>query len=93
MFLLKKPFLKSIIYHDAGHHPNQKAETMKLRDDLQKALDDNDMEAVKAKLDALEKAAQMAAQQMYQQQDASNNANYGSNQDDNVVDADFTEKN
>ena len=48
----------------------QKEETQKLRDDLQKSLDENDMAAVKEKLDALEKAAQAASAQMYQQQAA-----------------------
>lgn len=81
---------------DAGDKidAKQKEETQRLRDELQKALDENDMEAVKTKLDALEKVAQMAAEQMYQQQDAGNNAQQSSNNnDDNVVDADFTEKN
>lgn len=71
----------------------QKEETQKLRDDLQKSLDENDIEGIKTKLEALEKAAQAASAQMYQQQqttgaDAGNaNAN-----DDNVVDAEFEEK-
>ena len=71
----------------------QKEETQKLRDDLQKSLDENDMAAVKEKLDALEKAAQAASAQMYQQQ-ASQGAdtNTGKNNDDNVVDAEFEEK-
>lgn len=67
----------------------QKEETMKLRDDLQKSLDENDMAAVKTKLDELEKAAQAASAAMYQQ-GADNTA--GAN-DDNVVDAEFEEKN
>ena len=67
----------------------QKEETMKLRDDLQKSLDENDMDAVKTKLDELEKAAQAASAAMYQQ-GADNTA--GAN-DDNVVDAEFEEKN
>ena len=83
---------------DAGDKidANQKAETMKLRDELQKALDDNDMAAVKSKLEMLEKAAQMASEQMYQQQGQQQyqgGQSYGNPQDDNVVDADFTEKN
>ena len=80
---------------DAGDKidAKQKEETQRLRDELQKALDDNDMEAVKTKLDALEMAAQMASEQMYQQQGASGNAQQSNNNDDNVVDADFTEKN
>ena len=67
----------------------QKEETMKLRDDLQKSLDENDMAAVKTKLDELEKAAQAASAAMYQH-GPDNTA--GAN-DDNVVDAEFEEKN
>ena len=73
----------------------QKDETQKLRDDLQKSLDENDMDAVKEKLEALEKAAQAASAQMYQQQSADPNAGAGANNannDDNVVDAEFEEK-
>ena len=82
---------------DAGDKidAKQKEETMKLRDELQKSLDDNDMEAVKTKLEMLEKAAQMASEQMYQQQGQQGyqgGQTYGNPQDDNVVDADFTEK-
>ena len=70
---------------------NQKAETQKLRDELQKALDENDIDAMRTKLDALEKAAQAASASMYQQQ--ANAGNTGSaNNDDNVVDAEFEEK-
>jgi len=74
---------------------NQKAETQKLRDELQKALDDNDIDAMRTKLDMLEKAAQAASASMYQNQGAGNaNGGYsaGSNNDDNVVDAEFEEK-
>ena len=73
----------------------QKEETQKLRDDLQKSLDENDMDAVKEKLEALEKTAQAASAQMYQQQSADPNAGAGANNannDDNVVDAEFEEK-
>ena len=84
---------------DAGDKidANQKAETMKLRDELQAALDANDMAAVKSKLEMLEKAAQMASEQMYQQQAQGQQGGYQGgysqpNNDDNVVDADFTEK-
>ena len=73
----------------------QKEETQKLRDDLQKSLDENDMDAVKEKLEALEKAAQAASAQLYQQQSADPNAGEGANNannDDNVVDAEFEEK-
>ena len=71
---------------------NQKEETQKLRDDLQKSLDENDMEAVKTKLEALEKAAQAASAQMYQQQAGNPGADAGNANDDNVVDAEFEEK-
>ncbi|MEG2685368.1 MAG: molecular chaperone DnaK, partial [Erysipelotrichaceae bacterium] len=72
----------------------QKEETQALRDELQKALDDNDMETVKTKLDALEKAAQAAGASMYQnepQQGEANEATQPNN--DDVVDAEFEEKN
>ncbi|MBQ4251704.1 MAG: molecular chaperone DnaK, partial [Erysipelotrichaceae bacterium] len=81
--------------------PEQKAEVQKLRDDLQASLDNNDYDGLKYKLDALEEAANKMAQQMYSQggnnggyQNAGNygNANSGKNNDDNVIDADFTEK-
>jgi molecular chaperone DnaK len=71
---------------------SQKAEVEKLRDELQTALNNNDMESLKEKVTALEQAAQAMAQQMYQQQDAQGQTQQESNQDDNVVDADFTEK-
>ncbi|MBP3891040.1 MAG: molecular chaperone DnaK [Solobacterium sp.] len=75
--------------------PEQKAEVQKLRDELQKALDENDMEGLKTKLDALEKAANDMAQAMYANQGAQASTNpqeaNNSNNDD-VVDADFEEK-
>lgn len=78
---------------DAGDKidAKQKEETIKLRDELQKSLDENDMEAVKTKLDALEKAAQAASAAMYQ--NSQGNASDNGAQDDNVVDAEFEEKN
>ena len=83
---------------------DQKAEVQKLRDDLQHALDSNDMSGLKEKLDALEKAAQAMAQQMYQNKGAqgaqgagpqgfSGSNNAGGNNDDDIIDGDFTEKN
>ena len=72
----------------------QKEQTQKIRDDLQKALDENDMAAVKEKLEALEQAAQAAAAQMYQQQAGGADAGaQNTAADDNVVDAEFEEKN
>ncbi len=76
---------------DAGDKidAKQKEETMKLRDELQKSLDENDMDAVKSKLEALEQAAQAASAAMYQNQGAGETS---SANDDNVVDAEFEEK-
>ena len=45
----------------------EKEEVKKLRDDLQKALDENNMDEVKAKMDAFEKAAQAACQESFSQ--------------------------
>ena len=70
----------------------QAEETKKLRDDLQKSLDENNMEDVRNKLEALEKAAQMAGQQMYQQQDNQGGQDNTTHTNDDVVDGEFTEK-
>ena len=74
--------------------PKQAEETKKLRDDLQKSLDENNMDEVKSKLDMLEKAAQAAGQQMYQQQAQSQGASQDNttHANDDVVDGEFTEK-
>lgn len=83
---------------DVNVDENQKAEVKKLRDELQTALDNNDMDTLKNKLDELEKAAQAMSAAMYQQQSqqaqaSSNESASQSANNDNVVDADFTEKN
>ena len=74
----------------------QKAEVKKLRDELQEAIDKNDTEGLKTKLDALEKAANDMAQAMYQsqagQQAAGDAAGNSTSANDDVVDADFQEK-
>lgn len=74
----------------------QKAEVKKLRDELQEAIDKNDTEGLKTKLDALEKAANEMAQAMYQsqagQQAAGDAAGNSTSANDDVVDADFQEK-
>ena len=74
----------------------QKAEVKKLRDELQEAIDKNDTEDLKTKLDALEKAANDMAQAMYQsqagQQAAGDTAGNSTSANDDVVDADFQEK-
>ena len=80
----------------------QKDEVKKLRDELQECIDKNDMASLKDKLDALEKAAQDMAQAMYQNQSAGPqqgfggqaNSNGGStNNDDDIIDAEFSDKN
>ena len=73
--------------------PKQAEETKKLRDDLQKSLDENNMEEVKTKLDMLEKAAMQAGQAMYNQPngDAASQSTQTHSGDD-VVDGEFTEK-
>ena len=74
----------------------QKAEVKKLRDELQEAINKNDTEGLKNKLDALEKAANEMAQAMYQsqagQQAAGDTAGNSTSANDDVVDADFQEK-
>ena len=74
----------------------QKAEVKKLRDELQEAIDKNDTESLKTKLDALEKAANDMAQAMYQsqagQQAAGDTTGNSTSANDDVVDADFQEK-
>ena len=86
---------------------DQKAQVKALRDELQTAIDNNDYDHLKSKLDELEKAAQAMGEAMYQQQaNASNNANYNgtgytsssnegssnNNNGDDVIDADFKAK-
>ena len=82
---------------NANVSEDQKAEVKKLRDELQEAIDKNDMETLKSKMEALEQAANAMAQQMYQQQgaqaDPSTSAGNTSSSNDDVVDADFKEKN
>ena len=71
----------------------QKEEVKKLRDELRTAIDNNDMDTLRTKMDQLEKAANDMAQAMYQQQAGAQGADAGTDaQDDNVVDADFKEK-
>ena len=72
---------------------NQKAQATALRDELKKALDENDMATLEAKMNELEQVAQQMAAYQYQQSQGANPTNNGASQDDDVVDADFTEKN
>ena len=102
-------FIAQIDQQLEGDNPNvtadQKAQVKALRDELQSAIDKNDYDHLKSKLDELEKAAQAMGEAMYQQQaNASGNANYNGtgytsdsgnnsgNNNDDVVDADFKTK-
>ena len=82
---------------------DQKAQVKALRDELQSAIDNNDYDKLKSKLDELEKAAQAMGEAMYQQQANANQQNYSdpnagfnsnnnNNNNDDVVDADFKAK-
>ena len=65
-------------------------------DALQKALDENNIEEIKAKKDDLEKTVQELATKVYQQAQAAQQqqaANESKTSKDGVVDADFTESN
>ncbi|WP_423901597.1 molecular chaperone DnaK [Eggerthia catenaformis] len=74
--------------------PDQKTQAESLRDDLKKALDANDMATLEARMSELEQMAQQMASYQYQQntQSGTDNAPSG-NANDDVVDADYTEKN
>ena len=95
-------FIAQIDQQLEADNPNvtadQKAQVKALRDELQTAIDNNDYDHLKSKLDELEKAAQAMAEAMYQQQANAGQQTYsepnsstGSNNDD-VVDADFKTK-
>ena len=82
---------------------DQKAQVKALRDELQSAIDNNDYDKLKSKLDELEKAAQAMGEAMYQQQANANQQNYSdpnagfnsnnnNTNNDDVVDADFKAK-
>jgi molecular chaperone DnaK len=72
---------------------NQKAEVTKLKEELQQAIKDNNVDLLRTKLDELEKAAQAMGEAMYQQQDAAQQGQPSEEpKDDNVVDAEFKEK-
>ena len=79
----------------------QKEETQKLRDELKTALDNNDMNTLRAKINDLEKAAEFMQQQAAQQgsnpnpgnasQEQTHQSTSNSKKDDDVIDADFTD--
>ena len=76
---------------------DQKKQVKELRDELQKAIDENDYDKLRTKLDELEKAAQAMSEAMYQQQaqqqaNAGTDAGSSNTNNDDVVDADFKAK-
>ena len=71
---------------------DQKKQVKQLRDELQKAVDENDYATLKTKLDELEKAAQAMSEAMYKQAQAQGQQGPSSDSADDVVDADFTKK-
>jgi molecular chaperone DnaK len=83
---------KSLETENANVSAEQKAEVERLRDELQEAINNNDIDTLKAKIDALEQAAHQMSEAMYQQQDQNESAQAEEPKDDNVVDADFKEK-
>lgn len=85
---------KSLETENANVSAEQKEEVTRLRDELQEALNSNDMETLRSKMDALEQAAHQMSEAMYQAQQGEGHATDASgNDDDTVVDADFKEKN
>ena len=77
----------------------QKEQTQKLRDELKEALDKNDMDTLRSRIGELEKAAEYMAQAQAQQANSqqtnttsSNTEDANKKSDDDVIDADFTEK-
>lgn len=76
--------------------PEQKTRVEAARDELQAALDGDDIEAIKTKTQALNEVLHEVSTQVYQQAQQASDAASGNGQadenqsDDNVVDADFT---
>lgn len=94
---------QSLAEKGASLDSKQKEETTKLRDELKSALDKNDLETLRRKIGDLEKAAEFMAQQQANNpsgkqpndgakgKDKKGNGGKNNNEDD-VIDADFTEK-
>ncbi|MFI3284926.1 MAG: molecular chaperone DnaK [Erysipelotrichaceae bacterium] len=86
---------ESLNTENANVTEEQKQEVTKLKEELQTAMDNNDYDTLRSKLEELEKAAQAMSEAMYQQQaqqaQGEPTQDAGAN-DDNIVDADFKEK-
>ena len=80
--------------------PKQKEEITNLRNQLKEAVDKNDFDTLRSRINELEQAAQILAQQQAQQSSQqtgssasdSGKQNTASNDKDDVIDADFTDK-
>ena len=70
----------------------QKEEAVKLKDELKKAIDSNDIETLKSKIDELEKAAAMMQQYASKNAQGQQAEQPQGNDNQDVVDADFKEK-
>ena len=85
---------QSLAGENANITEEQKAEVTKMKDELKAAIDSKDFETLKTKLSEVEAAAQQMAQAMYQQQAQDANAQPHEEQQasDDVIDAEFKEK-
>ena len=86
---------QSLEGENANVTEDQKAEVNKLKDELKTAIDAKDFDTLKNKINELESAAQQMAASMYQQQaQDANGQSSEPNQtsQDDVIDADFKEK-
>ena len=83
---------------DGGDKIDQasKDQAIAIKEELQKMLEANDTDGLKAKMDELEKVAQEMAQQMYAQQQPGQEAPVQEegpvNNDEDIIEADFEEK-
>lgn len=85
---------ESLGSEEANISDDQKAEVTKMRDELQEAMDNGDIDTLKEKIEALEQAAQQVSQTMYEQAAAAaDDTEAELPEDDNVVDAEFEESN
>ncbi len=71
---------------------DQKKQVKDLRDELQRAVDTNDYDTLRTKLNELEKAAQAMSEAMYRQAQPNNDGSAQTDGNDNVYDADFKAK-
>ena len=74
-----------------GMDPAQKEQTQKLRDELKSALDNNDIETLKSRINELEQAAAFMAQQQGANPGAGANPAGGNNGNDDVIDAEVVD--